>query len=73
MSKDYNTTVKQMRDSLRTAQESNVLVELSYRNDTGTGLDGSDRRFYVDLVEATNLEETGTDESGSSMVTMIEG
>ena len=71
--KDYKTTVKQMRDSLRTAKERNLLVEFSYRNDTGTGLDGSDRRFYVDVVDATNLEETGTDESGTSLVTMIEG
>lgn len=73
LSKDYKTTVKQMRDSLRTALESTALVELSYRNDTGTDLGATDRRFYVDVVEATNLEETGDIEIGSSQVVMIEG
>jgi len=64
---------QQLRDALRTALESNALVEFSYRNDTGTDFGATDRRFYVDLVEATNLEDTGDSDAGSSMVTMIEG
>lgn len=73
LQKDYATTVKEMRDSLRTALESNALVEFTYRNDTGTDLGSTDRRFFVDLTAATNLEETGEDESGISTVEMVEG
>ena len=73
LSKDYKTTVRQMRDSLRTALESNPMVEFTYRSDTGTDFGASDRRYYVDVVEATNLEETGDNESGTSLVTMVEG
>ena len=74
LEKDYgDTTRKQMRDSLRTALESNALVEFTYRNDSATDLGATDRRFYVDIVEATNLEETGENESGLSEVLMVEG
>ena len=73
LEKDYgDTTRKQMRDSLRTAKESNPAVEFTYRNDTGTDLGSTDRRFYVDVAEATNLEETGEDESGVSDVVLVE-
>lgn len=72
--KDYgDNTAKQMRDSLRTALESGPMVELSYRNDTGTDYGSTDRRFYVDVVSATNLEETGENETGQSEVIMVEG
>ena len=64
---------QQLRDSLRTALESNPLVEFTYRNDTSTDLGASDRRFYVDVIEASNLQETGEDESGVSQVSMVEG
>lgn len=74
LSKEYgDNTVKQMRDSLRTALESTTLVELSYRNDTGTDLGATDRRFFVDVVEASNLEETGETETGESQLVMVEG
>ena len=66
-------TKQQLRDSLRTALESNPLVEFTYRNDTSTDLGASDRRFYVDVIEASNLQETGEDESGVSQVSMVEG
>ena len=73
LEKDYgDTTRKQMRDSLRTALESDPAVEFTYRNDTGTDLGSTDRRFYVDVAEATNLEETGEDESGVSDVMLVE-
>mgnify|MGYP001587717616 FL=1 len=68
-----NNTPQQQRNALRTALESNALVELSYHNDTGTDLGATDRRFYVDLVEATNLEETGDGDEGTSEVLMVEG
>lgn len=67
-----NNTPQQMRDALRTALESNPLVELSYHNDLGTDLGSADRRFYVDLVEATNLEETGDSDVGMSSIVAIE-
>ena len=74
LQKEYgNNTPQQMRDALRTALESNPLVELSYHNDTGTDYGATDRRFYVDLVDATNLEETGDSDVGTSTLTMIEG
>ena len=73
LEKDYgDTTRKQMRDSLRTALESNPKVEFTYRNDTGTDLGSTDRRFYVHVEEATNLQETGEDESGVSDVVLVE-
>ena len=68
-----NNTPQQLRDALRTAIESNLLVELSYHNDTGTDLGSTDRRFYVDVVSASNIEETGDSDVGTSIITMIEG
>ena len=68
-----NNTPQQMRDALRTALESNPFVEFSYHNDTGTDYGATDRRFYVDVVDATNLEETGDSDSGISTVVMVEG
>lgn len=73
LQKDGTTTVKQMRDSLRTALESNPRVEFSFRNDTGTDYGATDRRFYVDVVKATNLQETGLDETGVSDLVLVEG
>ena len=72
--KDYgDNTVKQQRTALRTALESGVMVEMSYRNDAGTDYGATDRRYYVDVVSATNLEETGENEVGESQVMMVEG
>ena len=68
-----NNTSQQLRDALRTAMERNLRVELSYHNDTGTDLGSTDRRFYVDIDTATNLEETGDSDAGFSIVTMTEG
>ena len=67
-----DNTVKQLRDSLRTALESTPLVEFAYRNDTGTDLGSTDRRYYVNVEEATNMEETGEDESGVSRLVLSE-
>ena len=73
LERDYNgNTPKQMRDSLRTAIESRTKVEFTYRNDIGTDLGATDRRFYVLVISATNLEETGDIESGASLVSLVE-
>lgn len=58
---------REMRAALVAAIESNVLVEFTYRNDTG-----DTRNYYVDIATATNLEETGDVESGESRVTVVE-
>lgn len=66
-------TIKEQRNTLRTALESTVLVQFTYRNDTSTDLGSGDRRYYVNVESATNMEETGEDESGVSRVVMGEG
>ena len=63
---------KQMRAALRTAMESTTLVLFSYRNDSGADFGAADRRFYVDVESASNLEMTGEDERGVSQVTLVE-
>jgi len=65
-------TPKQLRDALRTAIESKPFVPMSIRNDSGSDFGATDRRFYVDVRRATNIQETGDDERGSSTVTMVE-
>jgi hypothetical protein len=65
-------TPKQMRDSLRTAIESSSFIPLGYRNDSDTDFGSGDRRFYVDIIGGTNLEETGEDERGTSTIMMVE-
>ena len=65
-------TPQQLRDALRTAIERRLLVEFSYHNDEGTDYGATDRRYYVHVMDATNLEETGDSDVGTSTVTMIE-
>jgi len=60
-------TVQQMRNNIITAVESATKVELTYREDTG-----GTRNYYVDLVDARSLEETGLDETGTMRVTAAE-
>jgi hypothetical protein len=58
---------KDMRSDLITAIESTAKVEFTHRSDTG-----GTRNFYVDVVSATGLENTGDDERGTSQVTVVE-
>jgi len=66
--RDYNgQSAKEMRSNLLTAIESTTLVEFTFRDD-----DGDTRNFYVDLVQATGLEQTGHNEGGTSRLVMVE-
>lgn len=65
-------TPKQLRDALRTIIESSTFIALSYRNDSDTDFGSGDRRYFVDVVAASNLEATGEDERGTSQVMMVE-
>lgn len=62
-------TPKAMRAALETALDSEEKVNFTFRNDD-SGDDG--RRLYVDVVSATGLEQTGNDETGESLVTVLE-
>lgn len=62
-------TPKQQRADLLTARQSKTKVEFTYRNDDTAGLP---RNYYVDVIEATNLEETGLSEVGTSTVVLAE-
>lgn len=63
-------TPRQMKASLRAAVASVNFVPFSYRNDTATDLGSTDRRYWVDVISATNIEETGEDERGNSTLIM---
>ncbi len=70
---EYNSlSPKAMRDALRTIIESRQKVEFTYHSDSGSDLGGADRRFYVVVVSATNLEDTGDKESGTSQIAVVE-
>jgi len=56
-----------LRSNLITAIENDELVEFTFRDDST-----NDRNFYVDVIMATGLEETGRDERGESMVFVAE-
>ena len=56
-----------LRSSLVTAIESTSLVEFTFRDDAG-----NTRNYYVDVISATGLEETGMDERGESIVFVAE-
>ena len=65
-------TPKQLRSALTTAVESETKVEFTFRNDTDTDLSVTDRRYYVDVMSITNLQETGENEQGTSTLTLVE-
>ena len=52
-------TPNQMRENIKTAQESNLLVEFTYRDDTG-----DDRNYPVEVASVDSIENTGHDETG---------
>jgi len=60
-------TPNQLREALVTAIGSNPLVEFTYRDD-----DGDTRNFFVDVMQAQDLEETGHDEAGTSRLLLVE-
>lgn len=60
-------TAKELRAALLTAIEAEELVEFTFRDD-----DGDTRNFYVDLTGGTGLEETGLNERGTSILTLVE-
>ena len=62
-------TPKALRAALITALEKEELVAFTFRNDDDDILT---RRPYVDVVSATGLEDTGIDETGESVVTVLE-
>lgn len=60
----------QLRAALIAAIESDTLVEFTYRaDDAGTE---KIRTYFVDVMRATNLEQTGLDESGISQVSLVQ-
>jgi hypothetical protein len=58
----------QMQDALQDAIDSNTLLEFTYRGDE----DESDRNYYVDVIQATGLDQTGNDQSATVRLTLIE-
>ena len=60
----------QLRSALVKAIEAQTLVPFTFRaDDAGTEVV---RSYWVDVISATNLEETGLDESGISRLTLAE-
>jgi hypothetical protein len=58
----------QMQDALQDAIDSNTLLEFTYRGDE----DESDRNYYVDVIQATGLDQTGNDQGATVRLTLIE-
>lgn len=58
---------KGLRSSLISAIESTTLVEFTFRDDSG-----GTRNYYVDVVSATGVEFTGSDERGFSTISVME-
>jgi hypothetical protein len=70
MSKGYGgRSVKELRDTLITAMETETLVEFVFRNNTASG---NPDNFYVDVMDIGGLEETGFDETGLVTVKVAE-
>lgn len=65
---DYKgNSPSQLRAALLSAVESSTMVEFVFRDD-----DGNDRNFYVDVVQAEGIEETGHSEKGVTRVDVVE-
>lgn len=60
----------QQRTCLRAATRNEKKVEFLYRADDENSEEI--RKFYVDVISATNLEQTGTDERGTSRVSLVQ-
>ena len=60
-------TPLKLRAALVAAIESTAPVELSYRDD-----DGNTRNYFVDVISAEGIEQTGRDERGVTKLTMVE-
>ena len=60
-------SVQQMRANLVAAVENATKVEFTYREDTS-----NTRNYYVDVVNVSAVEETGTDESGTMRIAVSE-
>ena len=60
-------TPLKLRAALVAAIESTAPVELSYRDD-----DGNTRNYFVDVISADGIEQTGRDERGVTKLTMVE-
>ena len=58
---------KGMRAALISAIESTLLVEFTFRDDSG-----GTRNYYVDVVSAQGMEFTGHDERGSTTIQVVE-
>jgi hypothetical protein len=60
-------TPLQLRSNLLAVIEQNLNSQFTFRDD-----DGDTRNFYVDVVSASGLEQTGHDERGSTQVLVVE-
>ena len=68
LNKDYKgKNPKDLRAALITAIESTTLVEFTFRDDSG-----GTRNYYVDVVSATGIEFTGSDERGFTTISVME-
>jgi hypothetical protein len=68
LNNDYKgNNPKDLRAALIAAIESTTLVEFTFRDDSG-----GTRNYYVDVVSATGVEYTGSDERGFSTISVME-
>ncbi len=58
---------KALRAAILTAIESNLMVEMTFRDDAG-----DTRNFWADIIQVTGLEETGHDERGITRLVVAE-
>ena len=56
-----------MRSALVSAIESDVLVEFTFRDDSG-----GTRNYYVDVIAAQGMEFSGHDERGNTTIQVVE-
>ena len=68
MNKTYKgKTPKALRSNVLSAIDSNTLLEFTFRDDSG-----GTRNYYVDIINAQGLENTGYDERGSTQLLLQE-
>ena len=56
-----------MRSNILADIQSNTLLEFTYRDDSSTN-----RNYYVDIINAQGLENTATDERGTTTLLVSE-
>jgi hypothetical protein len=56
-----------MRSNILADIQSNTLLEFTYRDDSTT-----ERNYYVDIINAQGLENTATDERGTTTLLVSE-